>query len=924
MCNSIKDNIRKYSECGLLILCIITYVTGFFWQIKFLEFITGVIGTAYCIGYLVIVFLKPIKRDWLLAKGNFLAKVINFVLFIPIIVTASIHVFNYYSPKTGSISCKELVFDENLYTNNNYEIDTLGIIKLNSTSCIPTICHKAASDSLAITKKTNLQDSIAKKQEDPSLLWTVYYNFIDPGNQHMTTTRRGRIIAGIVATGGFLLLNGLLISMLISWFDRRREQWLKGEVRYKQRHLGKYRYAIVIGASEIAPAVIKDLFTPRKSGEINYKCEGDNRYVILQTCRDIEDVRTELASHLSKELLKKVIIYKALRDSIDEIRLLYPEYSTEIYVLGESTLLNGGETYHDAMNMHCVKLLAKELEETRSKRLKEKIYNGKPIKKVCKVMFEYQTTSSIFQYSDISQGIKDNIIFIPFNRYDSWARAVIADNATTVGSIFQENERLTYTPLDGNGGISENDDTHVHLVIAGMSKTGIAMGVQAMQQAHYLNFAKAEMEEDATKRVTLKDKRRTRITFIDTNADKEMAFFKGRYDNLFKLVRYRYIDANNCKDAELQVDSKLKWKDPVTDAKENWQHLSDNGENFIDIEIEFIKGEIESKGVRKYLNEISDNSNGWVKTSNLTIAICLTQTHQAIAASLYLPVTIYEKAQEIWVYQRESADIVLNLRETDQKDKRYKKLKPFGMLHSGYMSDRNQYLRALLVNGAYELNGKIDGKDIKAEERDLSKKETYTDLRVSWKELSIDKKYSNRYFADSIPLKIRSIKAVGLSNAELCEAIMRHEEVLARSEHNRWNVQQLLQGYFPCSKPIDDEFADLNATFKAANDALCEWRKINGWKNLSKEEQEVMKRSNDTCKKLEEKNKASKEAFKEKKDLYKEGEYRIHPNICAYDHLDNVDFGAKSYDIFLNNIIPTIKLLIDDRIEAKSKNSNRQ
>jgi hypothetical protein len=111
-------------------------------------------------------------------------------------------------------------------------------------------------------------------------------------------------------------------------------------------------------------------------------------------------------------------------------------------------------------------------------------------------------------------------------------------------------------------------------------------------------------------------------------------------------------------------------------------------------------------GVRSYLEQISNKKNAWVKNSKLTIAICLPKTHEAIAASLYMPIAVYDKAQEIWVYQRESADIVLNLNKT--KDLRYQKLRPFGMIYGEFMSDRSLYLKALLVNGAYDLNGTIE------------------------------------------------------------------------------------------------------------------------------------------------------------------------------------------------------------------------
>lgn len=834
--------------------------------------VAGIFGLGYALYAAWLWFVRRVDFDWHLINGHFLRKVICLVVSVPSVITMFLIICNCESPKA-----EELVYDDNLYEQKEFP------------------------------------ESLKSKQEDPSFFWTVYFHFIDPGNQHMTSTPYGRALAAVIAILGVFLLNGLLVSSIIGWIDRRKERWQNGDIDYHFRYLGKYRYAVVIGANEIAASVIKNLFTPRKEGEISYKCEGNNQYVVLQTSRKVEDVRAELASHLTENDLKRVVIYKALRDSCSELKKLHAEYATEIYVLGESTLADGGETYHDAMNMRCVNLLSEGLDETRLRREKET--NGKSVKKVCKVMFEYQTTTSIFQFSDIPECVKNNLVFIPFNRYESWARAVIADNTAIEDCNVENGKRLSYTPLDGEKGIAEDDMSHVHLVIVGMSKMGIAMGVQAMLQAHYLNYAKVEDQKG-----DWKDKLRTRITFIDTHADKEMAFFKGRYENLFSLTRHRYLGANCCDEKALAADSLYCWNDPMTSTEgtgQCWKHLSDNGTNFIDMEIEFIKGELESEGVRTYLRNISDKSNPWVKDSILTVAVCLTQTHQAVAAGLYMPVAVYEKAQEIWVYQRESADIVLNLINTIQSDKRYKKLRPFGMLYGEYMNDRSQYLKSLLVNGAYDLDGMIDGKEIKAGERDLAKKETYSDLRASWKKLSIDKKFSNRYFADSIPLKIRSVMACDPA-ATLEEAISRHTLPLAVSEHNRWNVQQLLLGYSPCPEDIDAEFVNLNSAYKTASDNLKAWRKKVGWNNLSEADKEKLQKTDEDCRELEQANAAAKDAFKTMKNNKKVGEDRMHPNICAFNHLNDVDFEAEGYDVKLNSNIPVIKLLVDDRIKGAS------
>lgn len=919
----IKKYISENLDMFIFVSCIIGFIIEIFTPrlAVWIEAILGITGVIYCTYYTILCF-RPIKRDWLLAKGKFLFKVVNYVLLVPFIIASFFAVTSLMTGK--GYSGKDLFYEEDLYTENEY-IYTQGFAS-HAQSCdsvFITAQGFALTNDSIVTRKSKLPASNAKEHKEPSLFWSIYYNFIDMGNQHMAYSEDGRKITAMIAILGFLLLNGLLISTLISWFDRRREQWLNGSIRYKARQLGKNRHAVVIGSNEIAASVIKNLSTTRKDGELNYKCEGNNRYIILQTNRNAEEVRDELASHLPEETLKKLIIYKALRDSRKELKDLYLENATEIYILGESTLTNSSETYHDAMNMRCVNLIAKELEK-RGKHVTGKTINGGSFKKICKVLFEYQTTSSVFLFSDISQSIMDNLVFIPFSRYESWAKAVISDNTAIEDCNDENGNKISYTPLDRHDGISEDEDTHVHFVIVGMSKMGVAMGIQAMLQAHYINFGKAEAETDAEKRRNLKDKRRTRITFIDSNADKEMAFFKGRYENLFNLTRNRYIDANSCDEDCLKGDSKKGWTDPMLDNNGKWAHLSNDGENFIDIEIEFIKGSVESDGVRGYLRNISDRKNEWVKSSNLTIAVCLPQTHKAVAASLYMPVAVYEAAQEIWVYQRESADIILNLTQTERKDKRYKKLKPFGMLYGEYMNDRSQYLKAILVNGAYNLaegtDNENDENKIKADKIDMSRKETYPSLRYSWKGLSLDKRFSNRYFVDSISQKIRSIKAVGLSSEEVKDAVLRHKEVLARNEHNRWNVQQLLLGYSPCTKESNDEFIPLNTTLYAAATALEKWKKEIGWNKLTNEEQKELETSEQICVDFED----ARLELRGKKKLYKEGEDRMHPNICAYDHLDNIDYGAKDYDIRLNNIIHLTQSLVDDRIEKERQKTTRR
>lgn len=817
---------------GLIILIVVNCVPAF-WNCIGIKILSafGIL----CLGWYLILslfyfFLRPIQRDILLARKSYWHYVLMFVIAIPIL-------------------CSAILILTNTSVNELYLLDAEDL------------------------QYCNLCDTtyVLKESESHHILWDVYYHFVDPGNQHDTTTK-GKIYTGILAVLGIFLFNGLLVTTIIGWVDQRKDKWLRGRIRYKLRHLPKGYYAVVIGANEITASVIKNLLKPKLTPPTP-ECVSDNenQYVILQTSSDVEKVRDVLSSHLTKQELAKVIIYNALRNSALEIALLHLECASEIYILGENTTIDGGETYHDAMNMRCLNLIAEYLDNKGFSKNKNNAYK----RKVCRVMFDYQTTSSVFQFSDVSAKVKNTLIFIPFNRYESWARKVLVDCVAE-----DHGKSIEYMPLDGFEGIKYDDDKRVHLVIVGMSKMGVAMGVQALLQLHFPNY--------------IRDKAlKSRITFIDTNADKEMLFFTGRYATLFELARHRYMNANECDHTE--VNSDYGWIDPMQQPNSQWKHLSENGENFLDVEIEFIKGELESKGVRRYLKEISQNE----PNSKLTIAICLTQTHQAVAAALYMPIEVYNchYLQQILVYQREADDIVANLLNVKDTSVRYNKLRPFGMLYGEYIETRCQYFKAQLVNMAFSKSNDVPWPI------DVLNKEDVGGIfmRRAWSNLPISLRISNNFFGDTIYQKVRSmmylpeVQSVGgyhnvmYSNPVLYDELNstffleinndmsgfveedyenKPTYLLAQSEHNRWNLEKLLMGFSPMDKQQDEQYRLLVREGK-------------------------------------------KDAIKQLKQIHKSSATNIHPNICDFSHLLNTDPSACVYDVLLHNAIPYILLLVD-------------
>lgn len=854
--------------------------------------VAGIIWIFYLCYAIVLWIVRP-KFDWHLIRGHFLLKVISFVLLTPSFITfLCLHLAPDYSPKN-------LAFDDGLYTNHNTRIDTLRSLNpvFLSDSAYAEI-HKfdVIKDSI-ILKQNKSSECDIPSQTEPSLFWIVYYHFIDPGNQHMAKSQSGRGFSAIIAILGIFLLNGLLVSSIIGWIDSRKEKWIKGEIRYGWLSFIGKKIAVVIGANDYAPTIIKNLLAGYGEKRIHY--------VVLLTNEDVEKVRDHISSYLSKDEGKRLIIYSGQLDSIEEIYKLHLKKATEIYVLGEYSNDDVSQSYHDTQNMKCVHNIASYLTDRCVER-----------KIVCRVSFEYQTTFSVFQFSDLPENIRQHLVFIPFNPYENWAQRVFVygQYTETVKKILptirrmdlqpiwinrilhpflnclqsmmpknnEDSRTINYFPLDGKG-ISSSSDKNVHLIIVGMSKMGIAMAIQAAQVAHYPNFSSGIKTKDH------KNERepkfiRTRITFIDENADNEMNFFMGRYQNLFDLSRHRYIDASS-----IENNLQPEWKDPLKQMDCEYKL---HGENFLDIEWEFVKGGIQSPGVMKFLKEVAQNADCKKNNSSLlTIAICQPMSHEAIASALYMPNEVYDYAQQILVYQKEASDIVYNLgmEEKDHKFKRYSKLRPFGMQYADFTMNKNNYYRSQLCNYVYDLifDDKVDNELIPTKISKLKisdRNGEMTDVRRSWKKLSIFNKWSNKYLANSFETKLRSVCActenVSLHYDKICALLESNKSYMAECEHNRWNIQQLLMGFRAYKDEELKRFMDLRKEAGLSNEAEA----------IFYEYKEKMKKSPD----------------------------KVHLNICSISLLNELDKKAKGYDEIFNSSIPAILLCIEDFY----KNSN--
>jgi hypothetical protein len=340
-----------------------------------------------------------------------------------------------------------------------------------------------------------------------------------------------------------------------------------------------------------------------------------------------------------------------------------------------------------------------------------------------------------------------------FSFYEKWAQKVL------VGC---RHEQTIYSPLDFEM-IPTDSDKYVHVIIAGMTRMGFALGVEAARLGHYANFGRVKMQ----------------ITFIDAHADREMNYFASRFQSFYTAVDVNYTDLINGK-----------------------KHSTQGNLPFINVKLNFINGHFESPEVRETLMKWTSDPNALT-----TLAICFNDPGSCLAAGLYLPNELYLRKLRV-IIQQETEHSILSLLYDDHKViNRYQNVKAFGMINNCIDLSLQNDFKAKAVNlfyNAYSLPDRFDA-EIKQK------------MNVDWSELRERFKWSSRYNADSIPTKLRAVGAQHVS-VENPESFLTAEniELLTRMEHARWNVDALLTGF---DAPSADVIAESTRTADLAWEA---------------------------------------------------------------------------------------------------------
>ena len=593
----------------------------------------------------------------------------------------------------------------------------------------------------------------------------------------------------LVSLVGTFLLSGVLVSMLVNFINQRAERWEKGELRYSFRF---WDYCIVIGGHDSVPSLVKQLVNKHK-------------IVIVLTNRDVPSFRREVESCIEEQLKERVIFYHGYRYSEEDLKHLHMTRDNlkAIYVLGESRVHGEEETSHDTLNMTCLDIINNLRGDG-----KERID--------CYVFFEHQTTSVIFQkFADNKKYYSLN--FIPYNFYELQAQKAIGWNNYLKQKKIQEKKQEKPLRLDRFGTDVVKEDKHVHLVIIGMSKMGQALGLEAIRVCHYPNYANAQMryEYGDTDAKQLMKRRRTKITFIDCNMKEILESFKCRYGRLLDEIQWIYVDYDY----------------PI---KSHSHPLKDDDQKIVpDIELEFVNGRIQSEKVINHIKEINNDI-----SAVLTIASCLSKSNLSIASILCLPKEVLEKA-EIMIYQPDSKKLVESIVVKENSDN----VRAFGEISQSVDLDHIDALETMAkrVNNVY-LRKKVLAKNSKngnstekmklsdfSEEEMVKYERDNIDLCKSvwtvkeqyeieeWK-MTESRRWANRYHASAIWQKkhyignnddIEKIITQGITENDGCPQ-EDFEGLMARTEHNRYCVEQWLLDRKDPSKPAYKNYVSLN------------------------------------------------------------------------------------------------------------------
>ena len=391
----------------------------------------------------------------------------------------------------------------------------------------------------------------------------------------------------------------------------------------------------------------------------------------------------------------------------------------ELCLLTSITDVGKEETDHSILSL--IPLLAEDYDVEQ--------HLGKKL--ICHLLVQSQQTLRMLQTTDFCEAIRQNIDIYPFTMDEVWSRSIMLD----------------YEP------ITIQSEKHVHLVVFGMGEMAEMVAIQAAHVAHYPNYVRNHSL-------------RTRITMIDTHAEKKCKSLIKRYQHLFDNSYYRII---NLSTETVVVD----FHKPMYEGKR---------EDFVDVEWEFVEAE-------NWNTDVVEKLKLWAKDVRQLLTVVLANRNKSrnVSDALLLPDILHQQQIPIYIYSQQEIKLTScpNLHVIGMLDRGYDIQLPLIRMakNVNYIYDHCYEENDMAWNGHLRYTVEID-----PEERERS-----------WATLKNIKRMSSVYNAMTIPTKMRS---VGLEENEwnhFYDITQQDIEIMAQVEHNRWSVEELILGFRPCT-----------------------------------------------------------------------------------------------------------------------------
>lgn len=461
------------------------------------------------------------------------------------------------------------------------------------------------------------------------------------------------------------------------------------------------------------------------------------------------------------------------------------------------------------------------------KQLAQKEEKGK--RPIVHLLLQSPTTLWLLQTTDLPKEVNEAFDVYPFTMEDVWAKNLFVHLPGV--------NKWKYPRLDRVAINAESKQT-VHLVISGFDSQAEAVAIHAALVAHFPNYnGKDELPL------------RTRITIIDNDICQQRDNFIARYQNLFDNSFYRtiYVD-----------ERRSDFHKPKYYGKER--------EYFVDVEWEFVDGNVNDAIVRRRLKE-------WTIDDRqlLTVVVSNDDDDTNLSQCVSLPNEIYEREIPVMVRQRQSG-----LTESIKNVERYKNVYPFGMHDCGYDVTLPLVKMAKLLNYFYDCSYN----DKKGVPTVLPQEE----VDEAWRKVpSYKMRFSNIYNVMTISTKMHTLGHDD-SDTEKFYALTSDEiRSLAETEHNRWSVERLIMGSRPCTD----------------------------------EEREIIRKNIEEIISISKRNDGTP-LPNDKKKWYRKTK-DVHYDLLAYDELevDATGKNAQVYDYDLTACIPLIAKTFNDETNGR-------